>query len=223
MSNELKKLETQIIFDLVQQGDEVDTDFVKESRKQLCALDEALMNNIAKRLISKNTVDHGLIVWINPAFLSAGREPEPIHLRDTLGYLFANCTYTSDGGDVYDVCAESCNAMQFDIIKQHWLSKNMIANNESSHKQLPIMDKLEWFQKKYFPEGLCATTNFICNKSLENGMVEIVSVAKKIFKDIASRRLFASDDFAGKLTSDLLYYSYLVLLYLTVFILYDVV
>ena len=191
MSDELKLMETKIIYNLIQDDDN-DANFIKESRKKLTALDDALMTTITRNLLRRNTNESGLIIWINPAYLHRRPRPEPIHLRDTIAFLLDNNQYLSNGGDVYDVFAAATDSERYALISNNHLTRNGIHEGEHTHKQLDT-SKLLWLKDKYCPSGWSSSST-VCNKSLENSMCEVSNVSKKIFKDISTKRIHATEE-----------------------------
>ena len=199
VSEHLKRLEGMIIHDIMkgQEKNDLFSDLVTNSRQTLEELDQKLISSIIRHLLSKNSSERGLILWLNPG-VSRDIQPVPIYLRETIQFLLRNKDFDSTGRDIFDVLGESNSAVQYGMIKEALRqSKEINAADfvtESTEKCLDTQGILK-LKALYFDENEFDVTepNAKVIKKTEALMLEIVQSAKKIMQDILSQRVYATD------------------------------
>lgn len=191
IATDLKKLERDIIFDLVRDdGEELRR--IRNSHKSISALDEHLLSNITKDLLKKNTKERGLILWINPG-VSRVLKPEPIHLRQTLKALLNNYKFfDSTGFDVFDIIGAPSDAQRYALIEERLRQTTLVDFVATSVRKEIRTERLEELRDEYFPDDFDVVIP--AEKKLDNCVLEIVQASKKIFVDILSQRMYATSN-----------------------------
>lgn len=190
LSKSLEELEAKIIHDCVRTSVEQDDDdqCIKKSKKTLSALDDQLLGSISASLSKRNTAERGLIMWLNPG-VSRDINPEPIRLRDTLSYLFANADYVSTGYDAFDIVATLNDSVRYQLIDER-LKKVNEAQEESDVNKRLNTTVIESLWGNYFPNDSISGGQTGSNLDSIN---EIVQVGKKVYSDIIKQRIYATN------------------------------
>lgn len=143
-------------------------------------------DEITNHFLKSNSNDRGLILWLKKPSASKLLAPEPIHLKEVLGFLLQHNMYQSTGFDICEIYKLDIDAKYACIIKALEFMKESKVPPTSGTKQLDVA-YLQHMKDMYCVPDV--NEQELKAWSSSDSMKEILATALTMWGDIIKKRI----------------------------------